>query len=242
MEVERQMLQQNHQGVSIPLVTLNSGHNMPLIAAGTASTFPLPEGQPTMAILDAIEVGYRHIDTAAMYTTEEAVGAAIKEALTRELIMSRQDLFVTTKLWCNNAHPDLVLPAIKESLRKLGLEYVDLYLIHVPATLEPHILDMSCKEGELFSLDINSVWAAMEEVHKLGLAKSIGVSNFTCKKLTELLAHAKIVPAVNQVEMHPAMRQTRLGEFCKEKGIHISAYSPLGGIEWGFDVVMAMSC
>ncbi|KAK9103140.1 hypothetical protein Sjap_020394 [Stephania japonica] len=225
-------------GVKIPVVRLNSGHSMPLMAAGTAIAPPFPVGQPKMAVLDAIESGYRYIDTASMYATEEAVGAAIKEALERELIKNRDELFVSTKLWCNNAHPDRVRPAVKESLRKLGLEYVDLYLIHAPVTMEPHVVDLVPKEGEISIMDIKSVWAAMEEVHKLGLAKSIGVSNFTCKKLTELLAHAEFIPAVNQVEMHPAMQQKRLREFCEEKGMHVSAYSPLGGKEWGFDVIM----
>ncbi|KAK9150886.1 hypothetical protein Syun_009195 [Stephania yunnanensis] len=233
------MSPQAYFGVNIPVVRLNSGHSMPSIAAGTAIAPPFPTGQPKMAVLDAIESGYRYIDTAAMYATEEAVGAAIKEALKRKLIKNREELFVSTKLWCNNAHPDRVLPAIKESLRKLGLEYVDLYLIHAPVTMEPHVLDLVPKEvDEISVMDIKSVWAAMEELHKLGLAKSIGVSNFTCKKLTELLAHAEIIPAVNQVEMHPAMQQKRLREFCEEKGIHVSAYSPLGGKEWGFDVVL----
>ncbi|KAK9090815.1 hypothetical protein Sjap_023992 [Stephania japonica] len=226
-------------GVTIPVVALNSGHVMPMIAAGTAIAPPFPTGQPKTAVLDAIEAGYRYIDTASMYGTEEAVGAAIKEALERGLIKSRHDLFITTKLWCNNAHHDRVLPAIQESLRKLGLEYVDLYLIHAPVTLESHVMEFtSCKKDEISPLDIKSVWAAMEEVQKLGQAKSIGVSNFTCRKLTELLHHAKIIPAVNQVEMHPAFRQKRLREFCKAKGIHVSAYSPLGGKEWGFDVVL----
>ncbi|KAK9105748.1 hypothetical protein Scep_022592 [Stephania cephalantha] len=226
-------------GVTIPVVALNSGYDMPMIAAGTAIAPPFPTGQPKAAVLDAIEAGYRYIDTGAMYGTEEAVGAAIKEARERGLIKNRQDLFITTKLWCNNAHPDRVLPAIRESLRKLGLEYVDLYLIHAPVTLESHVSDFtSCEKDEISPLDIKTVWAAMEEVQKLGLAKSIGVSNFTCKKLTELLDHAKTIPAVNQVEMHPALRQKRLREFCKAKGIHVSAYSPLGGKEWGFDVVL----
>ncbi|KAK9091290.1 hypothetical protein Sjap_024467 [Stephania japonica] len=236
------MLQKNNFGVKIPVVALNSGHNMPFIAMGTTSSkIPYPSNEEfKIFILEAIKVGYRHIDTAAMYGSEEGVGLAVEEALKTRLVKSRDELFVTTKLGCDNARPDCVLPAITESLRKLGLEYVDLYLIHAPVTISSatHVSDMTLKKGDISPMDIESVWTAMEEVHKIGLAKSIGVSNFTCKKLTELLAHAKIIPAVNQVEMHPAMQQKKLRELCKEKGIHVSAYSPLGGKEWGFDVVL----
>ncbi|KAK9105747.1 hypothetical protein Scep_022591 [Stephania cephalantha] len=229
-------------GVKTPVVALNSGHNMPFIAIGTTSSkIPYPSNEEfKISILEAIKVGYRHIDTAAMYGSEEGTGLAVEEALQTGLVKSRDELFVTTKLGCNDARPDCVLPAITESLRKLGLAYVDMYLIHAPMTISSasHVSDMTLKKGDISPMDIESVWAAMEEVHKLGLAKSIGVSNFTCKKLTELLAHANIIPAVNQVEMHPAMQQKKLREFCKEKGIHVSAYSPLGGKEWGFDVVL----
>ncbi|XP_010265124.1 PREDICTED: non-functional NADPH-dependent codeinone reductase 2-like [Nelumbo nucifera] len=222
----------------VPEVTLNSGHKMPMLATGTAS-FPFPPIEDLKkAILDAMEVGYRHFDSAALYQSEEGLGVAVAAALEKGLIKSRDELFITTKLWCNNTQPDRVLPAIQESLRKLKLDYVDLYLIHFPVRLKEDILDMTCKKDEIFPLDIKSVWEAMEEVHKLGLAKSIGVSNFTCKKLTDLLAHAKIPPAVNQVEMHPVWQQKKLRDFCKEKGIHVSAYSPLGAKEWGFDVVL----
>ncbi|KAK9090814.1 hypothetical protein Sjap_023991 [Stephania japonica] len=196
------MLQKNNFGVRIPVVALNSGHNMPFIAMGTTSSkIPYPSNEEfKIFILEAIKVGYRHIDTAAMYGSEEGVGLAVEEALKTRLVKSRDELFVTTKLGYNNARPDCVPPAITESLRKLGLEYVDLYLIHAPVTISSatHVSDMTLKKGDISPMDIESVWTAMEEEHKIGLAKSIGVSNFTCKKLTELLAHAKIIPAVNQ--------------------------------------------
>ncbi|XP_058091525.1 non-functional NADPH-dependent codeinone reductase 2-like [Magnolia sinica] len=223
---------------SQPTVTLNSGRKIPLLGTGTAS-FPIPPIEDLKnAILDAMEVGYRHFDSAALYQSEEGLGVAIAEALEKGLIKSRDELFITTKLWCNNACPERVLPAIHESLRKLRLEYVDLYLIHFPVRLKEVILDTTCEKDDILPLDMKSTWEAMEEVHKIGLAKSIGVSNFTCKKLTDLLAHAKIPPAVNQVEMHPVWQQQKLRDFCIEKGIHVSAYSPLGAKEWGFDVVL----
>ncbi|KAK9115014.1 hypothetical protein Syun_021811 [Stephania yunnanensis] len=219
-------------------ISLNSGQDMPLMAFGSSTFPPQPVERLKTAVLDAVEIGYRHIDTATLYQTEEGVGAGIKAVLESGLVKNREQLFVTTKLWCDNAHPHRVLLAIKESLRRLGLEYVDMYLIHAPVTVVPDITYGAWKKGDVFPLDIKSVWAAMEEVQKLGLAKSIGVSNFSSKKLTELLAHAKIIPAVNQVEMHSAMRQKNIREFCNKNGIHVSAYSPLGGKEWGFDVVL----
>ncbi|KAL6010878.1 hypothetical protein ACLOJK_001320 [Asimina triloba] len=237
-EPEKTQLVNHERFPGQPTVTLNSGWKMPLLGTGTAS-FPIPPVQDLKNfILDAMEVGYRHFDSAALYQSEEGLGAAIAEALEKGIIKSRDELWITTKLWCNNACPERVLPAVQESLRKLRLEYVDLYLIHFPVRLKEGILDMTCEKDDILPLDVKATWAAMEEIHKMGLARSIGVSNFTCKKLTDLLAHAKIPPAVNQVEMHPVWQQKKLRDFCAEKGIHVTAYSPLGAKEWGFDVVL----
>ncbi|KAK4395518.1 protein REDOX 2 [Sesamum angolense] len=186
--------------VGIPEVVLNSGHKMPAIGLGTGgSTLPLAEQLPLL--VEAIAAGYRHFDTATLYGTEEIVGQAVAEALGRGLIKSRDELFITTKLWCTDADHDLVLPAINESLRNLG---------------------------------------AMEECYRMGLAKSIGVSNYSCAKLSTLLENATIPPAVNQVEMNVAWQQQKLMEFCKDKGIHVCAFSPLGayGFYWGNNAVM----
>ncbi|KAG9448932.1 hypothetical protein H6P81_008897 [Aristolochia fimbriata] len=238
-EMKEEEKKEGRNIVGGPEVTLNSGRKMPLLGTGTAS-WPIPPIEDLKnAILDAMEVGYRHFDSAVLYQSEEGLGVAIAEALERGIIKSRDELHVTTKLWCNNATPERVLPAIRESLRKLQLEYVDLYLIHFPVRLKEHVLDMICEKDDILPLDLKSTWAAMEEIQKMGLAKSIGVSNFTCMKLTDLLAVANIPPAVNQVEMHPVWQQKKLRDFCKEKGIHVSAYSPLGAKEWGFDVVLS---
>ncbi|PON89790.1 Aldo/keto reductase [Trema orientale] len=214
---------------------------IPCLGFGTA-TYPLG-GSDTMkeSILHAIELGYRHFDTAPMYQTEECLGEAIAEALSLGLIRSRHDLFITSKLWSCDAHKDRVLPAIKNTLKKLRLEYIDLYLIHWPVALkQPGNYDFPFDKNELVALDFSSVWEAMEECQKLGLTKSIGVSNLSCKKLENLLVGAKIPPAVNQVEMNPVWQQKKLREFCEEKGILIMAYSPLGakGTPWGTDRVM----
>lgn len=164
----------------------------------------------------------------------------MKEALSLGLIKSRDELFITSKLWCSDTHRDRVLPALQKTLENLELEYIDLYLVHWPVSLKPGENDFPVKKEDLVAIDLKSVWEAMEECHKLGFAKSIGVSNFSCKKLEALLATAKIPPAVDQVEMNPLWQQKKLREFAKEKGIHITAYSPLGGkgAIWGSNLVM----
>ncbi|KAL8159917.1 hypothetical protein V2J09_001454 [Rumex salicifolius] len=224
---------------SIPESTLNSGVAIPLVGFGTAA-YPFKPENVKEAVVKAIDLGYRHFDTAALYQTEKPVGEAIKEAIKLGLIKSRQELFITSKLWCSDAHPQLVLPALQTSLRNLGLEYLDLYLIHWPMSSKPGEYEIFMEKEDMMAIDLGGVWEAMEESQKLGLAKSIGVSNFSCKKLQDLLDLAAIPPAVNQVEMNPFWQQKQLREFCKEKGVHISAYSPLGanGSPWGTSLVI----
>ncbi|KAJ4713850.1 Aldo/keto reductase [Melia azedarach] len=164
------------------------------------------------------------------------------EALHLGLIKSRDELFITTKLGPVFADKDLVLPAIKLSLRKLQLEYLDLYLIHVPIKLgeEAAVQWPNIAKDMISPIDIKGVWEGMEECKNLGLTKAIGVSNFPRSKLEELLSVAKIPPAVNQVEMNPTWQQKKLREFCKEKSIHVTAYSPLGAYKdvWGHKSIM----
>ncbi|KAJ7970217.1 methylecgonone reductase-like [Quillaja saponaria] len=221
-------------------VELNSGHMMPMLALGTG-VHPLPPPHIlTPIFIDAIRVGYRHFDTAAVYGSEIPVGQAIAQALEQGLVKSRNEFFVTTKLWCSHAHHDLVLPAIKNSLQRLGLEYVDLYLIHFPVRLRQDIEGYEFAEEDVLPFDIKGTWEAMQGCQELGLAKSIGVSNFSVKKLSQLLQNATIPPAVNQVELNVSWQQVNLQEFCGEKGIHVSAWSPLGanGAVWGSLAVM----
>ncbi|RWW41897.1 hypothetical protein BHE74_00052591 [Ensete ventricosum] len=243
-------------------VMLSSGRRMPVLGMGTA-TYPVPPDEiMTSAVIDAIELGYRHFDTASVYGSERAVGQAIAAALERGLIRSRDELFVTTKLWCTDMHADGVVRALQESLRTLGLEYIDLYLIHYPVRLKGD-KQMVFTSEDMIPLDMPTVWEAMEKCQGLGLAKSIGVSNFTCRKLADLLSHAKIPPAVNQVslnsidsflkniyfflldvklkvEINPVWQQRKLRDFCSEKGIHVTAYSLLGavGVFWGSNAVL----
>ncbi|XP_042504446.1 bifunctional protein STORR-like isoform X2 [Macadamia integrifolia] len=184
---------------SVPEITLNSGHTMPLLGMGTAVYPFVGSNSVTSAILHSIELGYRHFDTAALYQTEQSLGEAIAQAHHQGLIKSREELFITSKLWCSDAHADLVLPALHKTLRNLQLDYLDLYLIHFPVSLKPGKFEAPPPKEDLMPMDIKSVWAAMEECQRLGLTRSIGVSNFSCKKLSDLLLNATIPPAVNQV-------------------------------------------
>lgn len=220
----------------IPEITLSScGKTMPVIGMGTSPYPPTDKETTKTALIEAIKAGYRHFDTALAYRSEEPLGEAISEALRLGLIKSRDELFITSKLWSSFADKDMVVPAIRMSLRNLQLEYLDLYLIHWPFKLSQNVRSLPTTRENIFPLDIKSVWEGMEECKTLGLTKAIGVSNFSCKKLEELLSTAKIPPAVNQVEMNPLWQQKQLREFCKGKGIHITAYSPLGanGTKWG---------
>ncbi|KAF5729313.1 chalcone reductase [Tripterygium wilfordii] len=223
-----------------PAVILSSGHRMPWIGMGTVSN-PFPATDILASIfIDAIETGYRHFDTAAVYGSEEAVGLAVRKAVERGLIKSREEIFVTSKLFCTDAHPGLVIPGLKHSLERLGLDYVDLYLIHWPARLKQGSPPFNFPKENLLPFDIIGTWKDMEECSRLGLAKSIGVSNYGHKKLTQILQQATIPPAVNQVEMNVAWQQQNLLKFCQEKDIRLSAWSPLSGYgaPWGSPGVM----
>ncbi|XP_019164725.1 PREDICTED: methylecgonone reductase-like [Ipomoea nil] len=221
--------------IQVPKAKLNSGHEMPLLGMGSgSSSLPEPE-QLTSIFIDAIEMGYRHFDTAAIYGSEVALGRAVAAAVRQGLVASRDQLFITTKLWCSETDRHLVVPALRRSLGRLGLDYVDLYLIHWPVRLKDSVEDATMKTENVVPFDMKGTWEGMEECCNLGLAKSIGVSNFTSTKILQLLQNATIPPAVNQVEMSVAWQQPKLLEFCREKGVQVSAWSPLGANDapWG---------
>ncbi|PWA62373.1 NADPH-dependent codeinone reductase 1-4 [Artemisia annua] len=192
---------------------------------GTAT---LSEGhdQVKARIIEAIKVGYRHFDTASVYYTEKALEEAIKEALNLGLINSRADLFITTKLWCNFTEGHLVVPAMKQSLKDLGLEYVDLYLIHWPVTVHLDEFKVPVPTECIAAINIKDVWEGMEKCQDLGLTKSIDVSNFGPRLIEEILSFAKIPPAVNQVTSasgtrwghNRAMENDVLQDIAKSKG------------------------
>ncbi|KAJ0987299.1 hypothetical protein J5N97_005655 [Dioscorea zingiberensis] len=222
--------------LAIPEVELiGGGRAMPVVGLGTAGFSTVTAEAFQAAMLNAIGLGYRHFDTAFFYGSELPLGEAIAEALRRGLIQSRAELFITSKVWCTENYRDRILPSLQQSLRNLQLEYLDLYLVHWPVSLKPTEVRMPIRTEGMPPFDYRAVWEAMEECHRLGLAKSIGVSNFSCTKLEQILSIAKIPPSVNQVEMHPLWQQKRLMDFCKEKGIVVTAYSPLGGsgTVWG---------
>lgn len=182
---------------------LNNGVEIPRFGLGV---FRAPRGEETrQAVSDALALGYRHIDTARIYGNERDVGTAVRDSG-----LPRQEIFVTTKLWNDDQGYESTLRACERSLKELGLEYVDLYLVHWPVS------------GK--RLDS---WRAMEKLLADGKCRSIGVSNFTERHLEELLRHAKVIPAVNQVELSPFLYQEELIRYCEGKGIAVEAYSPL---------------
>ncbi|KAL6841066.1 hypothetical protein ACP4OV_029035 [Aristida adscensionis] len=225
---------------SVPCVTLNTGHAMPVLGFGTGSS-RTPEDLPA-TILHAVRLGYRHLDTASLYGTEPAVGAAVADALRSGAVASRGDLFVTSKLWITDAHAGRVVPALRESLARLGLDYLDLFLVHWPvAAAAAAGGGGGGREGRtLVPFDMEGVWRGMEECHRLGLARAIGVSNFSAARMARLLAVAAVPPAVNQVEANVGWRQEKVREVCAKNGVVVTAFSPLGanGAAWGSSAVM----
>lgn len=183
-------------------ITLNNGVKMPMEGFGV---FQVPEAEVCeQAVSDALEVGYRLIDTAAAYFNEEAVGAAIRKSG-----IPREELFITTKLWIQDAGYENAKKAFRTSLDKLGLDYLDLYLIHQPMN------------------DYYGSWRAMEELYEEGKIRAIGVCNFYPERLADLCLNAKVTPAVNQVEIHPFFAQTDAMENMKEFGVQPEAWGPL---------------
>ncbi|KAF7345400.1 putative aldo-keto reductase [Mycena venus] len=214
-----------------PSITLNTGTKIPAIGLGAAPSVFTPEGvvQSEKWFLTAFKAGYRHFDTASFYRTEPQVGAALRASG-----IPREEVFVTTKLPPH--HTKHVARSFDESLRNFGFNYVDLYLMHLPMTLEyPTGYNAPADLQEMFTAfkvvetpTFNQTWAELESLHSSGRARAIGVSNFSIKTLEQLFKSAKIVPAVNQVEMHPYLAQTELLEYCRKKGILVTAYSPTG--------------
>lgn len=181
------------------------------------------------ALKYALEVGYRHIDTAAIYNNEVEIGEALKEVFAEGKI-KREEVFITSKLWNDSHHKDEVLPALRDSLKRLQLDYLDLYLIHWPVVFKHGVL-FSKNASDYIPLNecpIIETWQAMEACKKEGLTRHIGVSNFSIKKLKDLISKANTKPEVNQVELHPLLKQNELLAYCKKENIIMTAYSPLG--------------
>ncbi|MFF3025254.1 aldo/keto reductase [Gottfriedia sp. NPDC057948] len=189
------------------LVKLNNGLEMPVIGLGV---FQVEDGQVVIdSVKAAIRNGYRSIDTAAIYQNEEGVGQGIREAL-EENGLKREDLFITSKVWNADLGYQSTIDAFELSLKKLGLDYLDLYLIHWPV------------EGKYVES-----WKALETLYKNGKVKAIGMSNFQIHHLKEVMANAEIMPMINQVELHPMLSQVELREFLKANSIQVEAWAPL---------------
>lgn len=182
-------------------VTLNTGHQMPILGFGV---FQIPDAKECeRCVIDAIETGYRLIDTAASYLNEEAVGNGIKNSG-----IAREELFVTTKLWVEDAGYERTKEAIDKSLRRLQLDYLDLYLIHQPFG------------------DVHGSWRAMQDAHRDGKLRAIGVSNFQPDRLMDIMAFNDVKPAVNQIEVNPFHQQAESTSFMQENGVQAEAWAP----------------
>jgi 2,5-diketo-D-gluconate reductase A len=184
----------------VPNVTLNNGVEMPILGFGV---YQIPAEETEKAVSDALAAGYRHIDTAAAYGNEEQVGRAIASSG-----IARDELFITTKLWVQDVAEDSAKRAFETSLGKLGLDYLDLYLIHQPFN------------------DVYGAWRAMQELNTLGAVKAIGVSNFHPDRLVDLLVNSEIAPAVNQIETHPYYQRADDQQVMQEHGVQIESWGP----------------
>ncbi|POR33564.1 Uncharacterized protein TPAR_06252 [Tolypocladium paradoxum] len=216
--------------LSTSVMTSSSGARIPAIGLGTFEPDPAGSGRCSTAVKEGILAGYRHIDTAALYGCEEEVGQGIRASG-----IPREELFICTKFWQQYHHPDDVAKSLNDSLQQMKLDYVDLYLMHWPMAFKRNddyeiltgadgkpVIDRELSENH------EPTWRAMETLLRQGKTRFIGVSNFSIKQLDKLLSFASIKPACNQVEAHPWFPQNELLAHCKNKGITLVAYSPLG--------------
>ncbi|XP_003495005.1 aldo-keto reductase family 1 member C21-like isoform X1 [Cricetulus griseus] len=216
----------------IQCMKLNDGHFIPVLGFGTAVPEKFSKSKIKEPIKIAIEAGIYHFDCASIYKTEEYVGESIRTKIA-DGTLRREDIFYTSKVWCNCLRPELVRSSLEQSLKKVQLDYVDLYIMHFPMALKPGEEEFPVDEhGKLIfdTVDLCVTWEAMEKCKDAGLTKSIGVSNFNRRQLEMILNKPglKYKPVCNQVECHPYLNQMKLLDFCKSNDIALVAYGVLG--------------
>ena len=189
----------------VPRIPLNDGHSIPQLGFGV---FKVDPAETERIVTDALEVGYRHLDTARIYGNEEGVGRALAASG-----IPREELFITTKLWNDDQGTQSVFDAFDRSLERLGLDVLDLYLIHWPVPAQDRYVE---------------TWRAFEQLRDSGRVRSIGVSNFMAPHLRRLIDETDVVPAIDQIELHPAHQQPATVDFAREHGIAIESWGPLG--------------
>jgi len=219
-----------------PELRLRTGDAMPAVGLGT---WKIDESVAAGLVSGALRAGYRHLDCACDYGNEAAVGEGIRSAIA-EGVCRREDIWITSKLWNTYHRREHVRPALERSLFDLGVEYLDLYLIHFPIALKYVPIEQRYPPGWFFDPDAEAprmepdrvplaeTWEAMQQLVQAGLVRNIGVSNFVCALVRELLAYAEPPPAVLQVELHPYLAQEKLLRFCREEQIAVTGFSPLG--------------
>lgn len=207
-------------------LTFQNGDTLPMLGLGTWKSKP---GEVYHAVREAIRIGYRHIDCAAVYANEAEIGQALEDTM-QEGEVKREELWITSKLWNTTHRRQQVRPALEKTLHDLRLDYLDLYLVHWPVALKEHA-PFPYRAEDLISLDeipMTETWEGMEECLTSGLTRHIGVSNFSISKLKALKYSAVLPPEMNQIELQPLLQQNDMLDFCKKEGIHLTAYSPLG--------------